>query len=76
MSRETQRRYAALDGLRGIAALTVFAIHVWIYQLPNTVELERDSLGEDAALRGPRRVRDVLRAVGLSALPARSRAPR
>ena len=43
MSRDTQRRYAALDGLRGIAALTVFAIHVWIYQLPNTVELRRDS---------------------------------
>jgi acetyltransferase len=43
MSKETQRRYAALDGLRGIAALTVFAIHVWIYQLPNTVQLRRDS---------------------------------
>jgi peptidoglycan/LPS O-acetylase OafA/YrhL len=43
MTKETQRRYAALDGLRGIAALTVFAIHVWIYQLPNTVELRRDS---------------------------------
>jgi acetyltransferase len=43
MTKATQRRYAALDGLRGIAALTVFAIHVWIYQLPNTVELRRDS---------------------------------
>jgi peptidoglycan/LPS O-acetylase OafA/YrhL len=43
MTKATQRRYAALDGLRGIAALTVFAIHVWIYQLPNTVELHRDS---------------------------------
>ena len=43
LNRETQRRYAALDGLRGIAALAVFAIHVWIYQLPNTVELRRDS---------------------------------
>ena len=40
---QAKRRYAALDGLRGIAALTVFAIHVWIYQLPNTVELRRDS---------------------------------
>ena len=48
MSRDTgtQRRYAALDGLRGIAALTVFAIHIWIYQLPNTVQLERDSWGK------------------------------
>src|SRR5687767_10147198 len=43
MTKETKRRYAALDGLRGIAALMVFAIHVWIYQLPNTVELRRDS---------------------------------
>jgi peptidoglycan/LPS O-acetylase OafA/YrhL len=43
LSKDTQRRYAALDGLRGIAALTVFAIHVWIYQLPNTVKLQRDS---------------------------------
>jgi peptidoglycan/LPS O-acetylase OafA/YrhL len=43
MTKATQRRYAALDGLRGITALLVFAIHVWIYQLPNTVELRRDS---------------------------------
>ena len=43
MTKATQRRYAALDGMRGIAALTVFSIHVWIYQLPNTVELRRDS---------------------------------
>ena len=31
----------------GIAALTVFAIHVWIYQLPNTVELRARLVGED-----------------------------
>jgi peptidoglycan/LPS O-acetylase OafA/YrhL len=43
MTTDTKRRFAALDGLRGVAALTVFAIHVWIYQLPNTVELRRDS---------------------------------
>jgi len=43
LSKEAQRRFAALDGLRGIAALMVFAIHVWIYQLPNTVVLRRDS---------------------------------
>jgi peptidoglycan/LPS O-acetylase OafA/YrhL len=29
--------------MRGIAALVVFAVHVWIYQLPNTVVLRRDS---------------------------------
>ena len=43
MTPATQRRYAALDGLRGVAALFVFWIHVWIYQLPNTVVLRRDS---------------------------------
>ncbi|MGH2979217.1 MAG: acyltransferase family protein [Solirubrobacterales bacterium] len=43
MTPATQRRHAALDGLRGVAALLVFGIHVWIYQLPNTVELRRDS---------------------------------
>jgi acetyltransferase len=35
-------RQSALDGLRGIAALSVFAVHIWIYQLPNTVSLRRD----------------------------------
>ena len=43
MTKDSQRRYAALDGLRGIASLIVFGVHVWIYQLPNTVELRRDS---------------------------------
>lgn len=52
MSKDTQRRYAALDGLRGIAALTVFSIHVWIYQLPNTVLLQRDSLGKVVLFEG------------------------
>ena len=42
MTKDSQRRYAALDGLRGIASLIVFWVHVWIYQLPNTVELRRD----------------------------------
>ena len=69
MTKATQRRYAALDGLRGIAALVVFAIHVWIYQLPNTVELRRDSWEKIAAVRGAGGVRDVLRAVGLPAVP-------
>src|SRR5512145_41223 len=43
MTRDSKRRYAALDGLRGTASLVVFWVHVWIYQLPNTVELRRDS---------------------------------
>jgi acetyltransferase len=43
MTKATQRRFAALDGMRGVAALTVFAIHAWIYQLPDTLVLRRDS---------------------------------
>jgi peptidoglycan/LPS O-acetylase OafA/YrhL len=43
---ENTRRQSGLDGLRGLAALLVFGVHVWIYQLPNTVELKRDTLGE------------------------------
>jgi peptidoglycan/LPS O-acetylase OafA/YrhL len=52
MTNATQRRHAALDGLRGIAALIVFAVHVWIYQLPNTVELRRDSWEKLALFEG------------------------
>src|SRR5207302_5200140 len=36
-------RQSALDGLRGLAALSVFAVHIWIYQLPNTMTLRRDA---------------------------------
>jgi peptidoglycan/LPS O-acetylase OafA/YrhL len=43
---QNEPRQSGLDGLRGLAALSVFSVHMWIYQLPNTVELRRDSLGE------------------------------
>lgn len=43
---ENEPRQSGLDGLRGLAALSVFSVHMWIYQLPNTVQLRRDSLGE------------------------------
>jgi peptidoglycan/LPS O-acetylase OafA/YrhL len=43
---EKNLRQSGLDGLRGLAALLVFSVHMWIYQLPNTVHLQRDDLGE------------------------------
>src|SRR5438093_736839 len=49
---ENKARQSGLDGLRGLAALTVFAIHIWIYQLPNTVKLRREGLGELALFEG------------------------
>src|SRR5438552_826619 len=39
---KSAHRQSALDGMRGIAALSVFAVHIWIYQLPNTMTLRRD----------------------------------
>src|SRR3954449_5728700 len=51
MDRATQRQ-SALDGLRGLAALVVFAIHLWIYQLPNSMTLRRDSWAADALFEG------------------------
>jgi acetyltransferase len=32
---EGKRRAAGLDGLRGLAALSVFAVHIWIYSGPS-----------------------------------------
>src|SRR6185436_17973667 len=45
-------RFAALDGMRGVAALTVFAIHAWIYQLPDTLVLRRDSWEKTVLFEG------------------------
>jgi peptidoglycan/LPS O-acetylase OafA/YrhL len=46
MPTASRHREAGLDGLRGLAALLVFGVHIWIYQLPNTLELSRDWWGE------------------------------
>ena len=46
MERNTKQRQAGLDGLRGLAALLVFGVHLWIYQLPNSVQVTRDNFGE------------------------------
>jgi peptidoglycan/LPS O-acetylase OafA/YrhL len=43
---ENTPRQSGLDGLRGLAALVVFGVHIWIYQFPDTLALRRDTLGE------------------------------
>jgi peptidoglycan/LPS O-acetylase OafA/YrhL len=42
----SHQRQGGLDGLRGLAALCVFSIHLWIYQLPDTFKLSRGSLAK------------------------------
>jgi peptidoglycan/LPS O-acetylase OafA/YrhL len=43
---ENTPRQSGLDGLRGLAALAVFGVHIWIYQFSDTLLLRRDTLGE------------------------------
>ncbi|MEA2187100.1 MAG: hypothetical protein QOK16_2111 [Solirubrobacteraceae bacterium] len=43
------RRLASLDGLRGIAALSVFTFHGWLYTMPKPVATDRSSFGDYAA---------------------------
>src|SRR5690349_2525695 len=49
---QAAHRQSALDGMRGVAALTVFAIHLWIYQLPNSMTLKRGSWATTALFEG------------------------
>src|SRR5947207_13353809 len=49
---KSAHRQSALDGMRGVAALTVFAIHLWIYQLPNSMTLRRGSWATTALFEG------------------------
>jgi peptidoglycan/LPS O-acetylase OafA/YrhL len=46
---EKDRRTASLDGLRGLAALSVFAFHGWLYTMPAPDATDRSSLGDYAA---------------------------
>jgi len=43
------RRLASLDGLRGIAALSVFTFHGWLYTMPKPIATDRSSFGDYAA---------------------------
>jgi peptidoglycan/LPS O-acetylase OafA/YrhL len=42
-------RLSSLDGLRGLAALTVFLFHGWLYTMPRPDASDRSSLGDYAA---------------------------
>ncbi|HEX4363904.1 MAG TPA: acyltransferase [Solirubrobacteraceae bacterium] len=42
------RRLASLDGLRGIAALSIFAFHGWLYTMPAPDATNRSSIGDYA----------------------------
>ncbi len=42
-------RLASLDGLRGLAALTVFLFHGWLYTMPTPDASNRSSFGDYAA---------------------------
>jgi peptidoglycan/LPS O-acetylase OafA/YrhL len=38
--------------MRAVAALAVFGVHLWIYQLPNTLDLHRDTFWKAALFEG------------------------
>ena len=43
------RRSASLDGLRGLAALSIFVFHGWLYTMPAPDATDRSSIGDYAA---------------------------
>jgi len=43
------RRSASLDGLRGLAALSIFAFHGWLYTMPAPDATNRSTVGDYAA---------------------------
>jgi peptidoglycan/LPS O-acetylase OafA/YrhL len=42
------RRLASLDGLRGLAALSIFIFHGWLYTMPEPSATDRSSVGDYA----------------------------
>jgi peptidoglycan/LPS O-acetylase OafA/YrhL len=43
------RRMGSLDGLRGVAALSIFLFHVWLYTMPSPVASNRSTIADFAA---------------------------
>ena len=48
-SQSKNRRLASLDGLRGLAALSIFVFHGWLYTMPAPDATDRSSIGDHAA---------------------------
>jgi len=46
---KTSRRMASVDGLRGLAALSVFVFHGWLYTMPEPLASNRTTVGDYAA---------------------------
>src|SRR5918998_3366425 len=46
---KNDRRSASLDGLRGLAALSIFVFHGWLYTMPSPDATDRSSIGDYAA---------------------------
>ncbi|MEY2514445.1 MAG: hypothetical protein QOJ89_1803, partial [bacterium] len=46
---KSDRRMASIDGLRGIAALSVFAFHGWLYTMPEPRAANRSTITDYAA---------------------------
>ena len=49
MQAKSDRRMASIDGLRGIAALSVFVFHGWLYTMPEPRASNRSTIGDYAA---------------------------
>ena len=45
---KSDRRMASIDGLRGIAALSVFVFHGWLYTMPEPSAADRSTVGDYA----------------------------
>ena len=75
MARISRPRLHALDGLRGLAALAVVVLHVWMYTDANFPAPGRTDLLDRAIGELRDRGRAVLRAVGLPARAAVGQRP-